>query len=297
MNVDQMRLFLEVVSLGSFQQAAEHNYISQRAVSQQMKKLEDQLGAPLFIREHNHIRLTAAGVYFRQRCETIVTMIEDMTGKVKNLKFATSKKLHAGYFSPFDAMLLRDQLLKLPQDTNFTLTEEGVENLVTDVLLGNLDCAMVMDDYGFQQDFARLGLATTTLHEDTMVIGVGDRLNLADKVWLKDIQDLPVLYYSSENSTYLKESFLASLDHGMRTFDVQRAHSYEQMQMLVSMGEAIAFYPQKLITCLANPTEPIRYLIPEDYQARHFTFKLMYNQTNPNESLKELLKQVKRSGN
>ena len=117
-------------------------------------------------------------------------------------------------------MLLRDQLLKLPQDTNFTLTEEGVEHLVTDVLLGNLDCAMVMDDYGFQQDFARLGLATTTLHEDTMVIGVGDRLNLADKVWLKDIQDLPVLYYSSENSTYLKESFLASLDHGMRTFDV-----------------------------------------------------------------------------
>lgn len=50
-------------------------------------------------------------------------------------------------------MLLRDQLLKLPQDTNFTLTEEGVEHLVTDVLLGNLDCAMVMDDYGFQQDF------------------------------------------------------------------------------------------------------------------------------------------------
>ncbi len=87
------------------------------------------------------------------------------------------------------------------------------------------------------------------------------------------------------------------LDHGMRTFDVQRAHSYEQMQMLVSMGEAIAFYPQKLIARLANPTEPIRYLIPEDYQARHFTFKLMYNQTNPNESLRELLKQVKRSGN
>ena len=87
------------------------------------------------------------------------------------------------------------------------------------------------------------------------------------------------------------------LDHGMRTFDVQRAHSYEQMQMLVSMGEAIAFYPQKLIARLANPTEPTRYLIPEDYLARHFTFKLMYNQTNPNESLKELLKQVKRSGN
>ena len=60
--------------------------------------------------------------------------------------------------------------------------------------------------------------------------------------------------------------------------------------MLVSMGEAIAFYPQKLIARLANPTEPIRYLIPEDYQARHFTFKLMYNQTNPNESLKELLR-------
>lgn len=44
-------------------------------------------------------------------------------------------------------MLLRDQLLKLPQDTNYP-DRGGVEHLVTDVLLGNLDCAMVMDDYG-----------------------------------------------------------------------------------------------------------------------------------------------------
>lgn len=83
MNVDQMRLFLEVVSLGSFQQAAEHNYISQRAVSPTDEKLEDHPGAPLFIREHNHIRPDGRRRVLRQRCETIVTMIEDMTGKVK----------------------------------------------------------------------------------------------------------------------------------------------------------------------------------------------------------------------
>lgn len=44
MNLDQLKVFLTVSELGSFQKVAQANYVSQRAISQQMKRLEDELG-------------------------------------------------------------------------------------------------------------------------------------------------------------------------------------------------------------------------------------------------------------
>lgn len=292
MNIQAMKLFLQVVEWGSFQKVADQNFISQRAVSQQIKKLEEELGVLLFIRKHNHIQLTAAGEYFRQRCELMIDMMEDTVGRVKNYKAVATRQIKVGYFSPFDAALIRERLLALPSETAFTMVEEGIEHLTSDVIMENLDCAMIMDDYGFKRNFEELGLSTVTLFEDTMGFGIGKRLGIAPEVSLNDIKSLPVIYYSPENSNYLKEAFLASLNREMHTFDVQRVNSYEQMQMLVSLGEAVAFYPIKLAKRFSNPTEPIQYVIPKDYRSRRFTFKLCYRSKIKNPTLKQLVKLI-----
>ncbi len=44
------RTFLEIVSTGSFQRAADRLHISQTAVSARVRSLEDHLGQPLFVR-------------------------------------------------------------------------------------------------------------------------------------------------------------------------------------------------------------------------------------------------------
>ena len=89
MNIDQIKLFIQVTELGSFKKVAEQNYISQRAVSQQMKKLEDELGAQLFIRGHNSITLTPAGKFFRERCVTITELLDDTSSKVRDISLDT----------------------------------------------------------------------------------------------------------------------------------------------------------------------------------------------------------------
>lgn len=48
MNEELLRLFLDVVQLGSFQKVAEKNYVSQRAVSRQIQRLEQNLHTQLF---------------------------------------------------------------------------------------------------------------------------------------------------------------------------------------------------------------------------------------------------------
>lgn len=60
MNEELLRLFLDVVQLGSFQKVAEKNYVSQRAVSRQIQRLEQNLHTQLFERKKNKIVLTPA---------------------------------------------------------------------------------------------------------------------------------------------------------------------------------------------------------------------------------------------
>lgn len=59
----QLRHFQSVVRLNSFS-AAEENYISQSAISQQVQALERELGFQLLERKNRSFALTEAGAYF-----------------------------------------------------------------------------------------------------------------------------------------------------------------------------------------------------------------------------------------
>lgn len=60
----QMKYFTAVVDCGSFTEAAEQCYISQSAISQQIRALEKDMGVELIYRENRRFSLTSAGEYF-----------------------------------------------------------------------------------------------------------------------------------------------------------------------------------------------------------------------------------------
>ena len=67
-----------MVRLNSFSQAAEENYISQSAISQQIQALEKELGFPLLERKNRRFTLTAAGAYFYQKSLSFTAEYEKM---------------------------------------------------------------------------------------------------------------------------------------------------------------------------------------------------------------------------
>lgn len=64
MLLKQMKYFISVVECNSFTEAAEQCYISQSAISQQIKALEQELGVDLIKRNNRQFTLTPAGEYF-----------------------------------------------------------------------------------------------------------------------------------------------------------------------------------------------------------------------------------------
>lgn len=74
----QMKYFIAVVDRGSFTEAAEQCYISQSAVSQQIRALEKELGVELLHRENRRFTLTPAGEYFYSQSKGILKEVEDI---------------------------------------------------------------------------------------------------------------------------------------------------------------------------------------------------------------------------
>ena len=84
MNIDVLRTFCDLVDTGSFSKAAEANYISQSAVSQQLAKLERDLSVQLISRGGGMVAPTEAGKAFYEGAREILRRFEQMQGEVRS---------------------------------------------------------------------------------------------------------------------------------------------------------------------------------------------------------------------
>ena len=85
MNSKQIKYFQDIVRLESFTEAAEANYISQSAISQQIKALETELGLTLLKRKNRGFELTRAGRFFYQKSQSILAELEKTVALTQNL--------------------------------------------------------------------------------------------------------------------------------------------------------------------------------------------------------------------
>jgi LysR family hydrogen peroxide-inducible transcriptional activator len=77
MELQQLRYFAKAAQLGSFTKAAEACLVSQPSLSQQIAKLEQELGRPLFERVGRGAKLTEVGKAFRERVEQLLKLADD----------------------------------------------------------------------------------------------------------------------------------------------------------------------------------------------------------------------------
>lgn len=90
MTVLQMQCFLEAARTGSFAAASERLYISQPTMSRQIRTLEEELQALLFVRDHNAVQLTDIG---RELEPKIRALYENYTGASAEIKEAVNRRL------------------------------------------------------------------------------------------------------------------------------------------------------------------------------------------------------------
>ena len=97
----QIRYFQSVVECGSFTEAAENNHISQSAISQQIKALEDEFGFPLMIRKNRTFELTPAGRYFYEHSIRITDSLHKLVRETEAIALDEKAAVRLGYLKNY----------------------------------------------------------------------------------------------------------------------------------------------------------------------------------------------------
>ena len=97
MHLKQIECFLDLSETLNFSETANNLYLTQPAVSHQIKSLEDEIGVPLFKRNKRTVELTEAGISFYDDIKDIYNRINVSIAKTKNLSTKFKSSLYIGY--------------------------------------------------------------------------------------------------------------------------------------------------------------------------------------------------------
>ena len=195
----QMRYFIAVVETNSFFEAGEVCHISQSAISQQIKVLEEELQVQLLERHGRKFTVTPAGRYFYEQAKKQVQTLDSAVREVRRIASGEYQRLRVGVLNGFSARIIqktvRDFTTSHPH-VRLSLTTGTHEELFHPVNEGSLD--MVINDQwrALSDQYVNEELMEQPLYA---LIRQDDSLTAAGRAALDDMQDrLCILVTSAE---------------------------------------------------------------------------------------------------
>ena len=144
MNIDLelYRIFYVVAKNKHMTRASEELHISQPAISQSIKKLEDQLGGALFLRSNKGMELTEEGKMFYEYVKGALELITNAENEFTSFKDLSKGEIKIGCSTTLTKLVLMDVLKEFHKDypnISINITNGLTKDLINDLKLGKLD--------------------------------------------------------------------------------------------------------------------------------------------------------------
>ena len=167
MEIRQLRAFVAIAESGTFTAGAMRVHVTQAAISMQIRQLETEIGAKVFVRAPRHVILTEAGEQLLRRARQILREHDAALDEIAELAGAERGRLRIGSAS---AMVLTEQLPTILKNlrkqhpaAEIAVTSGTSEVLVDQILAGEVDIAFV------SLPVDERGIKTERLSEDQLV--------------------------------------------------------------------------------------------------------------------------------
>ncbi|OYN77126.1 LysR family transcriptional regulator [Mycolicibacterium sphagni] len=195
MNLQQLRYAVALAETQSFTKAAESVFVVQSALSQQIRKLEDELGVQLFERTTRSVSLTPAGEALMPAVQQVLAGVDKITVDAQALSGTIGGRLTVGMMEvpseSLDVAALMATFHARYPDVSVTLRSGGSDLLIDAIRDRKLDAAIV----GSNVSGAGVRLTRTELFSEPLVAVLPAAHPLAAKasLALTELADLPFI--------------------------------------------------------------------------------------------------------
>lgn len=258
MDLQSLRYFLAVVRAGSFGRAAGALGLAQPSLSQQIQKLERELGVPLFDRLGRSIRLTAYGEALVEPAERILREVEDARKRIEGLKSEDSGELKVGVIPTVLPYTMVEPLAAFRQRyprMELTLVEGMTEVLIEGLRQGELDLALLALPIKHNE------IVCSELFREPLLAAIpkGHTLAGEEKVMLNRLGSEKMLLLREGHC--LRDDVLTACTKARAQFDqVFESDHLESILRLVAAGYGVSLIPEKATLgradCQFLPVEP-----------------------------------------
>jgi DNA-binding transcriptional LysR family regulator len=248
MELRQMRFAVAVAEDRHFGRAAERMFIAQPALSQHVRRLEQELGARLFDRGARHVRLTPAGEAFLEVARRILRQADDAVAAARRAEAGETGSVSLGASLPVAApalsLLLRRWATARP-GVRPTLAAGTRRELVDLVRRRELDVALV-EEPPVDGELRAVAVADEPI---VVLLPTHHGLVRADTIEVADLADTPFVTVSRTTSPPLHGRFFGMCAAaGVTPRVALEVDDVDLLPVAVAAGLGIALVPRSLAT-------------------------------------------------
>lgn len=237
MLLKQLKYFISIVEKGNFTEAAEENYISQSAISQQIQSLEKELGYKLLIREKRTFTLTTAGKYIYHQSKNILQNIDEMKEKAKFIANTKNYSIKIGYLKNYTGKELQRAIVEFNKkfpEVEIELVSGTHDELGNKVFNNEIDLKFTDQRKAFSDEFVNFPVCTQYF---SIKVPIYNELANNDEVILEDIKDIPIILIATKEQRESEASFYHNILGFKANFIF--AENFEEANLLVACNKGI----------------------------------------------------------
>lgn len=239
----QMQYFIAIVKNHSFTQAAVDCHISQSAISQQMKELENRLGITLIKRKGRSFEVTEAGQYFYIHSQDVLADVDQLVENTIKIEKNDEAELRVGYLRSFGTTEFLQTVSEFTQEfpkVKIKISSGTHEDLYELLRTGQIDLDLSDQRRALSNEYQNEFLTASDF-----MVAVNHSLPVdTDKIEIADLVDLPCILIIDGTQQAAEEAYYRDV-LGVRS-EFVRVQNYDEAQMLIASNQGYLIINQRM---------------------------------------------------
>ena len=237
--MQKIKYFQSVVKNQSFTKAAEENFISQSAISQQIQVLENDLGVKLLHRGRKKFSLTPAGEFFYKKTLVLINDFDRICLETLKIAKGDNQKISVGYLRHYNGNEIKETVAEFNQkfpEIFIEILPGTHEELYYYLRTGKIDLAISDLRRKPSDQYVNFFLADKFCYAE---LPENSTLAQLEKITVDELKNMPLILIAPHDQEIEEENFFREY-FGVKS-EFIFAENFEQVHLIISANRGYSW--------------------------------------------------------